>query len=774
MENYNEEPILGVHLGNTNNCIAIYRNSHAEVIPNECGNRTTSSFISFIKKEILIGDSAKGYRVKNYNNTIYDIKNMLGKNFDDIELQRDIKNSHFKVIKSNNNKPKIEVEFKGETKTFFPEEIIAMILSQLKKYAKDFLGRDINDIILTCPAYFNDYQRKALKDACKIAGLNIIKLIDEPISVALAYGLDNNNIECQNILIFYLGGKKLDVTILRIIGNFIEIKGSARDMHLGGDNFDNKLIEHCIKEFYDYTGIDISHNLKPKLRLKIECERAKKNLSSSSETCIDIDSLSEGEDLNVTVSRPEFEDMCEEYFKKFISVIEEALKNANLKKYNINDFIIVGGSTRIPKIQQILKEYFGKEPTNKIHPDEVIAIGASIQGYRENLNLENIDGIEKLIFLDYTHLSIGYELSNGEMEIVIPKNTSIPCEKNIRCQTIKDNQSTIIFKIYEGERLLAKGNKFLGRYEINNIPPKPKGKIIININFQINTNGILNVILEENFSGRCNNKTFYLNNDIDVVKKIINEAEEMKQNDKSIIETNKSKQQLINYCLKKKNEGNNIEKVKANEIIQWININSSLRKEDFENQLNEFKNINLNNSLKFVKLSIGYELNNGEMKFVIERNKIIPIKKSFIYETENYQNEIKIKIYEGERLLAKRNNLLKECVVKILQNQLTTNFTFEINNNYLLNIYSNSNKIESIQLDENIEDEDIEDKVQIAEKMRKNDQNDIATLNNKLQLKKFAFKLKSKCEEILMWIESNPKVGKEKYEEELKKLKNFQ
>ena len=221
-------------------------------------------------------------------------------------------------------------------------------------------------------------------------------------------------------------------------------------------------------------------------------------------------------------------------------------------------------------------------------------------------------------------------------------------------------------------------------------------------------------------------------------------------------------------------KGNNIEKVKANEIIQWININSSLRKEDFENQLNEFKNINLNNSLKFVKLSIGYELNNGEMKFVIERNKIIPIKKSFIYETENYQNEIKIKIYEGERLLAKRNNLLKECVVKILQNQLTTNFTFEINNNYLLNIYSNSNKIESIQLDENIEDEDIEDKVQIAEKMRKNDQNDIATLNNKLQLKKFAFKLKSKCEEILMWIESNPKVGKEKYEEELKKLKNFQ
>ena len=392
----------------------------------------------------------------------------------------------------------------------------------------------------------------------------------------------------------------------------------------------------------------------------------------------------------------------------------------------------------------------------------------------ENLNLENIDGIEKLIFLDYTYLSIGYELSNGEMEIVIPKNTSIPCEKNIRCQTIKDNQSTIIFKIYEGERLLAKGNKFLGRYEINNIPPKPKGKIIININFQINTNGILNVILEENFSGRCNNKTFYLNNDIDVVKKIINEAEEMKQNDKSIIETNKSKQQLINYCLKKKNEGNNIEKVKANEIIQWININSSLRKEDFENQLNEFKKINLNNSLKYVKLSIGYELNNGEMKFVIERNKIIPIKKSFIYETENSQKEIKIKIYEGERLLARRNNLLKECVVKILQNQSTTNFTFEINNNYLLNIYSNSNKIESIQLDKNIEDEDIQDKVQIAEKMRKNDQNDIATLNNKLQLKNFALKLKTKCEEILMWIESNPKVRKEKYEEELKKLKNFQ
>ena len=420
MTDYVSEPALGIDLGTTYSCMAIWKNGKPEVIPNhETGNRTTPSIVSFTKKDRFVGDSAKNQSVRNYENTIYDVKRLIGRDFNDPEVQKNIKLWPFKVIKGNNNRPVIEVEYKGKKEKFYPEEISACILSKMKQIAKDYLGKEVNDAIITCPAYFDDLQRKATQDAGKIAGLNVIRIINEPTAAAIAYGLDKDNQGEKNILIFDLGGGTFDVTILSMDNNLLEVRSTRGDMHLGGEDFDNKLVEYCIKEFKEQTGTDISNNKKVTIRLKILCERAKINLSATQETSIDVDNLAEGEDFNLTVSRPEFEELCKEHFDKCIPLVEEAIKDARLTKERIKDIVLVGGSTRIPKIQQIVTEYFGKEPTKKIHPDEAVAMGAAIQGAIAN-NVED-EGLERLILLDVTPLSLGLGLNNGEMDILIKK-----------------------------------------------------------------------------------------------------------------------------------------------------------------------------------------------------------------------------------------------------------------------------------------------------------------------------------------------------------------
>ena len=657
MTDYVSEPALGIDLGTTYSCMAIWKNGKPEVIPNqETGNRTTPSIVAFTKKDRIVGEAAKNQAVRNFQNTIYDSKRLIGRDFNDPEVQKNIKLWPFKVIKGNNNRPVIEVEYKGKKEKFYPEEISACILSKMKQLAKEYLGKEVNDAIITCPAYFDDLQRKATQDAGKIAGLNVIRIINEPTAAAIAYGLDKDNQGEKNILIFDLGGGTFDVTVLSMDNNLLEVRSTRGDMHLGGEDFDNKLVEYCIKEFQEKTEIDISNNKKAKIRLKILCEKAKIILSSTQETTIDIDNLADGEDLNLNISRPEFEDLCKELFEKCIPLVEEAIKDARLTKERIKDIVLVGGSTRIPKIQEIVKEYFGKEPTKKIHPDEAVAIGAAIQGAIAN-NVED-EGLERLILLDVTPLNLGLELNNGEMDVLIKKNTTIPCVKEEKYRTVKDNQKNIKVKVYQGERVLAKGNKFLGECNISNIPPKPKGQVIVTVNFSIDINGSLVVTAKENSGGQESDLKIAMDKSLtpDVIEELIQRAKEMEEDDNKKIEATRAKNKLQDLANKLKSEGSNDAKKKAEEILKWIKRNQDEDKEVYEYKYQELM-INLENNSKinypkefnynnkqisknyneeyyYSQLSLGFELLSGEMVFMIKRNSLIPCQKLYTYSTE--------------------------------------------------------------------------------------------------------------------------------------------
>ena len=506
-----EEPALGIDLGTTYSCVAIWKNGKAEVIPNESGNRTTPSIVSFTNKERLIGDAAKNQIVKNYKNTVYDAKRLIGRLYNDKEIQEDMKLWPFKVIQDpQTKKTRIQVEYKGKTESFLPEEISACVLSKMKQIAKEYLGKEITDAIVTVPANFNFPQRKATQAAGKIAGLNVLRIINEPTAAAIAYGLNKDNVKGRNVLIFDLGGGTFDVTILSIDGNLLEVRASRGDMHLGGQDFDNEIVKYCINEFKKQSDIDINDNINAKYRLKISCEKAKLNLSSTQETTIDFNNLAEGKDFNITISRPEFEDMCKTHFDKLIPVVEDTLKDAKLTKDKIDDIVLVGGSTRIPKVNEIIKNYFNKEPIKNIHADEAVAIGAAIQGAIVN-NVDD-EGLERLILLDVTPLSLGLELKSGEMDVIIKRNTTIPCEKTEKYMTVKDNQHKIAVKVYQGERELAKGNEFLGKCEITNIPPKPKGKVIVNVSFSLDLNGSLAVNATETSGGQTSALTIKMDN----------------------------------------------------------------------------------------------------------------------------------------------------------------------------------------------------------------------------------------------------------------------
>ena len=582
---------LGIDLGTTYSCIAIWRNGKADVIPNqETGSRITPSVVGFTKKDRIVGEAAKNQAIRNYKNTVYDAKRLIGRDFDDPEVQKDIKLWPFKVIKGDNNKPKIEVEYKGKTETFYPEEISACILAKLKQNAKDYLGHEVNEAIITCPAYFDDLQRKATQMAGKIAGLNVLRIINEPTAAAIAYGLQKENQGEKNVLIFDLGGGTFDVTILSIDNNLLEVRSTCGDTHLGGEDFDNRLLQHCINEFKDQSGgIDISNNQKAKIRLKGLCEKAKIILSAGQESSIDVDGLAEGEDFSFSITRPIFEELCKNDFNKCIPIVEEALKNAKLPKEKINDVILVGGSTRIPRIQQIVKDYFGKEPNKTLHPDEAVAIGAAIQGAIAN-NVED-EGLERLVLLDVTPLSLGLELNNGEMDVLIEKNTTIPCEKEAKYKTVKDNQQTIKVKVYQGERKLAKGNKFLGECLISNIPPKPKGSVIIIVNFSLDINGSLIVTASERSGGQSSQLNIKMNKELsqDIIDELIIRAKEMEEDDKKAIEATNAKAKLQDYCIKLKNNGTNDLKKKADEVLKWIKKHQEEEKEVYEEELNKLK-----------------------------------------------------------------------------------------------------------------------------------------------------------------------------------------
>ncbi len=561
--------VLGIDLGTTNSSVSVWVNNKIETLANKTGNRTTPSMICFAKDQKIVGDAAKNSMVRYPETTIYGVKRLIGRQFNDKEVQNDMKYWPFKVIKEpNSNKPKIEVEFQDKKQTFFPEEISSMVLGMMKEIAQDYLNREVKDVVITCPAYFNDLQRKATQMAGKLAGLNVIRIINEPTAAAIAYALDKN-IDDKNFLIFDLGGGTFDVTIINIDGNIYEVRASCGDMHLGGDDFDNLLLDYCLKEFKK-KGYDYYNNNKMKIKLKKKCEEAKIYLTSTHETVISLDEIDE----EITITRAKFEEICKHLFEKCIPIIDEALINAELKKENINEIVLVGGSSRIPKIQEIIKKYFGKEPLKDINPDEVVSMGAAIQGLIVNPKTQEIEGtgIEKIAIMDVIPLSLGLELNDGEMEFMIKRNTTIPFEITKKYQLSKDYNTKFTVKVYQGERLIAKENTLLGQFTISGITPKKKGEVVVEITFYVNINGILEVIAKETSLGKENNLTIGIDNvfDKDTIQEMIKRAEEFYEMDKKFIERNNEKYKLRDLIYNtKRNKKGKIVKF-ADKILEWI------------------------------------------------------------------------------------------------------------------------------------------------------------------------------------------------------------
>ncbi|XP_068238321.1 heat shock cognate 71 kDa protein-like [Palaemon carinicauda] len=593
----NNYPVIGIDLGTTYSCVAVFQNEKVEIIANDQGNRTTRSYVAFNDTERLIGEAAKNQCALNPKNTIFDVKRLMGRNYIHDCVQRVIKILPYENI-DEENKPKIQVEYKKEKKVLTPEEVSSMILSKMKKIAENYLGRNINKAVITVPAYFNDSQRQATKDAGTIAGLDVIRIINEPTAAAIAYGLNNDKKE-QNVLIFDLGGGTFDVSILNISNDGIfEVKSTAGDTHLGGEDFDSILLDYFTREFSKKYKKDLSNNKRSLRRLRSACETAKRTLSSSTQATIEIDSLYVGIDFHTTITRAKFENLCGSLFKNTLVPVERALIDAKLDKSDIDEIVLVGCSTRIPKIQDLLQTFFNEKNLNKsINPDEAVAYGAAIQA--AILSGDKSDKIKDLLLLDVTPLSLGIETAGNIMTTLIKRNATIPTSKFENFTTYSDNQECVNIKIYEGERTKTKDNNYLGGFQLNNIPQAPKGIPKIKVTFDIDANGILNVSATEESSGKSEKIT--ITNDSgrlnkEDVDRMIKEAEMYAAQDRELRNDIEAKCKLESYCLEIQNNiinnnSSNIDifKSKLESTLKWIDETPSAKQKDYENKLKEIK-----------------------------------------------------------------------------------------------------------------------------------------------------------------------------------------
>ncbi|KAL4900031.1 heat shock 70 kDa protein [Aspergillus multicolor] len=596
-------PAVGIDLGTTYSCVGVFRDDRIDIIANDQGNRTTPSFVAFTDTERLIGDAAKNQVAMNPHNTVFDAKRLIGRRFGDAEVQADMKHWPFKVA-DKSGKPIIEVEFKGETKQFTPEEISAMILTKMRETAEAFLGGTVNNAVVTVPAYFNDSQRQATKDAGLIAGLNVLRIINEPTAAAIAYGLDKKVEGERNVLIFDLGGGTFDVSLLTIEEGIFEVKATAGDTHLGGEDFDNRLVNHFVQEFKRKHKKDLSTNARALRRLRTACERAKRTLSSAAQTSIEIDSLFEGVDFYTSITRARFEELCQDLFRGTMEPVERVLRDAKIDKSSVHEIVLVGGSTRIPKIQKLVSDYFNKEANKSINPDEAVAYGAAVQAAILSGDTSS-KSTNEILLLDVAPLSVGIETAGGVMTALVKRNTTIPTKKSETFSTYSDNQPGVLIQVYEGERARTKDNNLLGKFELTGIPPAPRGVPQIEVTFDLDANGIMNVSAVEKGTGKTNKIT--ITNDKgrlskEDIERMLADAEKYKAEDEAEASRIQAKNGLESYAYSLKNtisEGqlqiseDDKKKVsdKVDEVISWLDNNQTAEKDEYESQQKELEGV---------------------------------------------------------------------------------------------------------------------------------------------------------------------------------------